>query len=88
MAQTELTLVFARLRQIGLGINDIKGYLGGGWRFCRALGSQRQLEACLAPARVKAFEEAGRVKASASEFLMMVPVIAHFCTPLSDGQGG
>lgn len=78
LAQTELTLVFRRLREIGVSIKDIRDYFGGGWKFCRTLGSQRMLVTCLAPARVKAFEEAGHVKASASEFLMMVPVVAHF----------
>lgn len=78
VAQNETSLLLWALAAHGVTWGHIRSFVSSGWHFCRALGSPKVLLECFASAREKAFHNDSGFKATASEMLLLCPVLQYF----------
>lgn len=79
VVQNETGWLFTALKDLGMSWKMVAEFCSRvPWRFCRSHGGRSKLLACLNGAREEAWKSSGVFKASASEMLMVQPVLMHF----------
>ena len=78
LAQNETGYLLSALKGIGVTWRQLRQYTASDWHFNVASGSSAILRANFAEAREKAWASSGVFKSTASEMLMMQPVLLHF----------
>ena len=78
VAQNETGYLLSALKGIGVTWQHLRRYTASDWHFNAASGSSAILRASFAEAREKAWASSGAFKSTASEMLMMQPVLLHF----------
>ena len=79
IAQNQVGSLLASLHTVGVTWGALRDFAEAGWEFCRAHAhGKHMLKACFAKARENAHRFENVFKASASEMLLVAPVLAHF----------
>ena len=78
MAQNETGYLLVALRDLGITWEHMRRYAQGGWNCCSCSGSNGLLKGCWSKAREAAWSSSGVFKCSASEMLLVMPLILHF----------
>lgn len=78
VAQNEASLLLQALALHGVTWEHIRSFVSSGWHFCRALGSPKVLLESFSSAREKAFRSDWGFKATASEMLVLCPILQYF----------
>ena len=57
------------------------------WKFCKSLGTKAKVNGCFGHAREEAWRSGGVFKSSASEMLLVLPLLMHFCDKVVRPRG-
>lgn len=79
VVQNETGWLLSALKQHGITWSMVSEFCRrGDWRFCKASGSKQRVLACFPHTREEAWKSSGVFRASASEMLMVYPILMHF----------
>ena len=78
IVQNETGYLLKALRGIGVTWDHLRRFAEGGWHFCGVSGSLAVLRTCLNDARERAWTADNKFKSTASEMLVLMPVLLHF----------
>ena len=80
MCQNEVGWLFSVLKENMITWRMVSDFCKAiDWKFCKSLGTRAKANGCFAHAREEAWRSGGVFKSSASEMLLVIPLLMHFC---------